>query len=78
MPTTLPFPPPSYAESLEPNAPLLLVLDADLATTDITVDLARRKLTIRGAANAARAAEQLWDSIRAEDIQRGQTIQVSP
>jgi hypothetical protein len=64
----LPFPTPDHAERLEPNAlaqnaPLLVAFDADLARTDIAVDLARRKLTVRGAANAARAAEKLWDEL---------------
>lgn len=62
----LPFPTPDYAERLEPNAPLLVAFDADLARTDVAVGLARRKLTVRGAANAAQAAEKLWDQIRAD------------
>jgi hypothetical protein len=63
----IPFPRPSYAQELLPNQPLLLVLDADLARTDITVDLARRKLPVLGVANACAAAEALWDSLLAEE-----------
>lgn len=67
FPTLNAVEPPSYSASLEPNAPLLILLDADRATTDVTVDLARRKLTVRGVANACRAAEAQWDTIRAEE-----------
>ena len=63
----IPFPRPSYAQSLLPNAPLLLALDADLARTDIGVDLARSRLTLVGAANACRAAEETWDSLLAAE-----------
>ena len=68
----LQFPTPDYAESTAsiagaPNAPLLVAFDADLASTDVAVGLARRKLTVAGAANAARAAEKLWDEIRSEE-----------
>ncbi len=47
---------------LGPNPPLLDILDADMAHEPY-VDLARRKITVRGAARAAAYAELLLNSL---------------